>query len=49
MRFFTDAYDLVVIGIASTLIAKPRHPGSGIVRIAVMDGLGGGAGSCQFS
>jgi MFS family permease len=33
MGFFTDAYDLFVIGIASTLIAKDWHLGSGQLAI----------------
>ena len=35
MGFFTDAYDLFVIGIASTLITKDWHLGSG--RLAVLN------------
>jgi PHS family inorganic phosphate transporter-like MFS transporter len=35
MGFFTDAYDLFVIGIASTLIAKEWHLGSG--RLALLN------------
>jgi PHS family inorganic phosphate transporter-like MFS transporter len=35
MGFFTDAYDLFVIGIASTLIAKDWHLGSG--RLALLN------------
>ena len=35
MGFFTDAYDLFVIGIASTLIAKEWHLSSG--RLALLN------------
>ena len=35
MGFFTDAYDLFVIGIASTLITKDWHLSSG--RLAVLN------------
>jgi PHS family inorganic phosphate transporter-like MFS transporter len=37
MGFFTDAYDLFVIGIASTLIAKDWHLGSG--RLALLNSV----------
>ena len=42
MGFFTDAYDLFVIGIASTLVAKRVAPELGQARPAEQRDAGGG-------